>query len=789
MKRRIQSFVWIVVALALGNSLLTWYLVHVLGNEATKQMADLRQHQENEIIAEVRGRVETVCLMIRHIEETTEDAAQAQKVAMDEAAKIRFGENNYVWIHRLDPRNLGSAFMLVHPADELRGRDNAGLIDLDRITQVYHEGEIVPKTDPRVRYLKPVDLFTEFNRIALSQGEGIVSYYWPKVIDGRSSPEGYRKVAFVKYLPEWNWVVGAGAYADHIDIAMKERARQLARHNRVLAWRVAGAMAGFSLVIVLVVSFLSWRVARRQIDELRNEVEERRRAEGALRESEERYKTLFESASDAIMTLDVSTFRFSSCNSATLAMFGAKDQASFVSKYPWELSTDDQTDGRPSEAKSKEMLAIAMRQGSHSFEWMHKRLDGEEFPAAVTLTRMEIAGKTLVLAVVRDITEHKRMQEQLAQAQRMESIGRLAGGVAHDFNNLLAVILGYGEMLDADLPQDSPFREEIRQITAAGRRAKDLTQQLLAFSRKQVLEMKAVDVNALIGGMEMMLRRLLGEDIEMKVVLDPSPGSVKADPAQLEQVFMNLCVNARDAMPNGGVLTIETGSALLDSEYTRTRPNMRPGRYVVFGVSDTGCGMDAETRRQIFDPFFTTKGKERGTGLGLATVYGIVRQHGGDIIVYSEQGRGSTFKVYLPAVQSVSAERDTGPLEETVHGKGETILVLEDDPNVRQLTVQMVSRLGYSVIEASDAEECFRLAQSAEPIDLLLTDVIMPGLNGRQVCDRLSKIRHGLRTLFMSGYTEDAIAQHGVLEDGVHLITKPFTATDLGRKIREALTA
>ncbi len=423
-------------------------------------------------------------------------------------------------------------------------------------------------------------------------------------------------------------------------------------------------------------------------------------------------------------------------------------------------------------------------------EFQNRRKDGTLFweRAHISSIRDVSGAITHFIAMKEDITEQKALEVQFRQSQKMESVGRLAGGVAHDFNNLLAVILGYGELLRSDIPEDSPMQEYLGQIMEAGDRAKALTRQLLAFSRKQVLEMKRVDVNDVVHGLEKMLRRLLGEDIAVWVHLVPRACCVKADPAQLEQVLMNLCVNARDAMPGGGALTIETDFVELDDEYAAAHPNIKPGMYVMCSVSDTGYGMDMETQRQIFEPFFTTKGVGKGTGLGLATVYGIVKQHGGEVWVYSEPGHGSTFRMYLPAVASTEDSLERDPKDEVVPGQGEVILLLEDDTAVRELAGRMLERLGYSVIMAKNAQECLALARTAERIDLLITDVVMPGLNGRQVSDQLKQNRPDLRVLFMSGYTEDAIAHHGVLEEGIHFINKPFNLMSLSRKVRESLT-
>lgn len=386
-------------------------------------------------------------------------------------------------------------------------------------------------------------------------------------------------------------------------------------------------------------------------------------------------------------------------------------------------------------------------------------------------------------------TEQKQLEEQLAQAQKMESIGRLAGGVAHDFNNMLCVILGHGELLQQDLPRDSSAQESLAQIMDAGIRARNLTQQLLAFSRKQVLQIQVVDINQAVRNMETMIRRLLGEDIQMTIRVHPEPERIKADVTRLEQVILNLCINARDAMPNGGKLTLETGPAALDPAFCAAHPGLKPGEYVRLSVSDTGIGMSKETQQRIFDPFFTTKDISKGTGLGLATVYGIVKQHEGEVLVESVPGRGTTFTIFLPKTGEAIAAPEGEKHEPVVLSRGETILVVEDEQALRKLTCSMLRRLGYNVLAAETARESIQLASPSRRIDLLLTDVVMPELNGREVQERIQAICPKVKTLYMSGYTDEVIGRHGILEEGVHFIPKPFTAGSLSQKIREALDA
>ncbi|MBI4557548.1 MAG: PAS domain S-box protein [Candidatus Hydrogenedentes bacterium] len=388
----------------------------------------------------------------------------------------------------------------------------------------------------------------------------------------------------------------------------------------------------------------------------------------------------------------------------------------------------------------------------------------------------------------RDVTESRRLEDQFRQAQKMEAIGRLAGGVAHDFNNLLTVIQASVEFLMADLPAGDARRGDAEEIQKAAHRAASLTRQLLAFSRRQVLQLEIVNLNIIVSDTEKMLRRLIGEDIELMTVLDPTLGTVKVDPGQMEQVLLNLAVNARDAMPRGGTLTIQTANVELDEHYAQEHAEVQPGHYTLLAVSDTGGGMPPEVREKIFEPFFTTK--EYGTGLGLATVYGIVKQSGGHIWVYSELGHGATFKVYLPRVDEVA-----GPIGKAVRNQPEprgnkTILLVEDEESVRRLAQRILEQQGYRVLVARTGEEALRASQAYdEPIDLLFTDVVMPKMNGKELAERVKQSRPTLRVMFASGYSDDAIINHGLLEPGIALLQKPYSSEGLLRKVREVFEA
>ena len=404
--------------------------------------------------------------------------------------------------------------------------------------------------------------------------------------------------------------------------------------------------------------------------------------------------------------------------------------------------------------------------------------------------RSPAEGTATLLGVATEITERKRLEEQLLQSQKMEAVGQLAGGVAHDFNNILTAIVGYTDLLAAELASNVRQLEDLEEIRKAARRAAALTRQLLAFSRKQVLEPRIIDVNAVVLNLDKMLRSLISENIELKTDLAVNLGAARADPNQIEQVIMNLAINARDAMPDGGTVTIETGNVTLDDAYAGQHVSVIPGEYVMLAVSDTGCGMDAKTQSRIFEPFFTTKPAGRGTGLGLSTVYGIVKQTGGNIWLYSEPGKGTTFKVYLPAIAALPEDiGKVAPAEAPRRGAG-TVLVVEDDEQLRRLTHRALDAQGYTVLVADRGGTALDIARRHKgEIDLLLTDVIMPDTNGRKLAETIRAARPGMRVLYMSGYPDGAIASHGMLEPGVAYLAKPFTTEAITRRVREVLEA
>jgi PAS domain S-box-containing protein len=443
---------------------------------------------------------------------------------------------------------------------------------------------------------------------------------------------------------------------------------------------------------------------------------------------------------------------------------------------------------RPDEI-ARRLDTVRREQTVLQYEAIRHRKDGKQIPVSITLSAIrDPAGEIEGFAsIIRDTTEQKSIEKQLRQAQKMEAIGHLSGGIAHDFNNLLSVIIGYSEIMEESLSKSDPLHKKCVQIKKAGQSAASLTRQLLAFSRQQVLEPKILDMNTIVLSVEKMLQRLIGEHIALHTALDPELDRIKADQGQIEQVILNLVINARDAMPQGGRLTIETANVDLDEDYCRQHVPQQPGHYVLLTVSDTGIGMDAETQPHIFEPFFTTKEIGKGTGLGLSTVYGVVRQSNGHIWVYSEPGLGTTFKIYLPHTgEAVRSEKPIADMVEPFRGT-ETILLVEDNESVRELARTLLEEGGYSVLQADCPDKAIQIARQYKgSIHLLLTDVVMPGVNGPALARNLAPLRPEMRVLYMSGYT--GFAHPEILDSEAHLLSKPFTRKTLLRKLRKELT-
>ncbi|MEO7972219.1 MAG: PAS domain S-box protein, partial [Thermoanaerobaculia bacterium] len=458
-----------------------------------------------------------------------------------------------------------------------------------------------------------------------------------------------------------------------------------------------------------------------------------------------------------------------------------------LGQNPRILKSDRQDD-----AFYRAMWETLVRGEVWSGRLVNRARGGSLFEEEATISPLrDSSGKVVnYVAAKRDITSERRLEQQLFQAQKMESIGRLAAGIAHDFNNLLGVISGYGEIVRSGLPAADPLVEDVDQILKAAERAADSTRQLLAFGRQQDLQAKVVDLNAIVSDSAKILPRLLGEDVELSIHLAPAQGSVRADPGQLNQVLMNLVLNSRDALPAGGRITIETSGVEIDAADSASHSVLQPGPYVVLAVSDTGVGMDEATQARAFEPFFTTKASGKGTGLGLAAAYGIVNQSGGEILVYSEVGVGTTFKVYLPRVDPVLAEQEHAPAAVAAPRVAETVLLVEDESALREMIRKVLATNGYRVLVARDGSEALEIAAAhPDPIQLLVSDVIMPGLNGPRIAELLGAERAGMKVLFISGYSGEAVFQRGMLPKGTAFLSKPFPIDALLRMVREILGA
>ncbi len=523
--------------------------------------------------------------------------------------------------------------------------------------------------------------------------------------------------------------------------------------------------------------------AQKELQKL-NELLESRVRERTLElgHSEKTFATAFRSSPMAITISTEREGRYVDANDAFVRMMGYQREE-LVGKTAQELGIWADPDDR-----GQMVRQMGRTEPREAVETRFRTKSGEERRVQISMERIILDGEPCVLANTLDVTEARRLEEQFRQAQKMEAVGRLAGGVAHDFNNLLSVIMGYSELAQDATPAGTAVRKQLDQIKKAAERAAALTRQLLAFSRQQVLELKVLNLNAVVNNVSKMLLRLIGEDITLNLKPGEPLGSVKADLGQIEQVLMNLAVNARDAMPEGGKIVIETSNVELDETYAKQHPSFRPGSYVMLSFSDTGCGMDAKTRSRLFEPFFTTKGPGKGTGLGLSTVYGIVKQSGGYIWAYSEPGRGATFKIYLPRVGSPAPTLHSERLDLVFDHGTETVLLVEDDNSLRALTAELLRGAGYIVLEAADGNAAIEIAnRHLDSIGLVLTDVIMPGMSGGDLVVHLRHLRSKLAVLFMSGYASDLISRAGVPESDRSVLHKPFTRRSLLTKVRSVL--
>jgi PAS domain S-box-containing protein len=519
------------------------------------------------------------------------------------------------------------------------------------------------------------------------------------------------------------------------------------------------------------------------VEQLANDISERKRAEAALRQADEMIRSMVQSSPLPIIAFDAEG-RIKLWNRAAEQTFGWTAGEVIGSRTP---TVNEEQRVEHNELRERAMKGEVFTGRSITRQSKDGKPANLKLSCAATFDAEGNA--TGVTAIFEDVTDSNKLEEQLRQAQKMEAVGRLAGGVAHDFNNLLTVVLGASDLLLLELQPNDPHRSVIGEIREAGERAAALTTQLLAFSRKQLVEPKVFVVNELVADVNKMLRRLIGEDIQVSMRLSPDLSAVEADRGQIEQVLVNLAVNARDAMPRGGALIIETANVTLAEDYVRSHTGVLAGEYVMLAVSDTGTGMSEDTKAHLFEPFFTTKEAGRGTGLGLATCYGIVRKAGGHIGVYSETGVGTAMKVYLPRAASKGDAAEVTAVAPVARGS-ETILVVEDDNAVRTITLRVLKAQGYNVLEAADGPSALAALESHQgPVQLLFTDVVLPGMGGREVAERVRALRPDMKILFTSGYTDDVILQNKLLEHNVLVLQKPFTPATLAAKVREILDA
>ncbi len=550
---------------------------------------------------------------------------------------------------------------------------------------------------------------------------------------------------------------------------------------RISLWQSHVATICFTTFLTVLAMYAVGRRLHSLNTKLEADIFERERITKALRHSEARYRSLFE-RNQAGVFRSTPEGRFLDCNEAFAELFG------YTREELLKLPASVLYPGGKEERDVRVASFLKTRQ-MKDMEICYLRKDGNPVWVIQNVVAVKDEdGSDVSEGTMVDISERRNLEEKLRQSQKMEAIGRLAGGIAHDFNNLLTVIEGYSRMLLDHLQNDREAQGQIKRIEDAAERAASLTQQLLAFSRKQVLQPKVINLNSLVENLGSLLQRLIGEHIDLQTTTAPNLGQVKADGVQIEQVIMNLVVNARDAMPEGGRLTLETGNVDLDKSYAADHPGVSPGPYVMLAVSDTGAGMTPETQARVFEPFFTTKELGRGTGLGLSMVYGIVKQSGGHIWIYSEVGHGTTFKVYLPRTEEAAESPSVRqPVASTIRGC-ETILLVEDDQALRDLVQSILASCGYSVVAPKDSQEAQIICEQRAPsLHLLLTDVVMPGISGRALAQTILSRNPAAKVLFMSGYTENAIIHHGVLDTGTHFLQKPFTPSILAAKVREVL--
>ncbi len=654
--------------------------------------------------------------------------------------------------------------------------------------------------------------------LSLKPGEMATERY-PWLNPGETVPR--MKVTRLAYYEPWDWVIGTSAYEEELEVYRTVLSDGKSRMMRTMggvggaiallagvlslltAWSVVGPIRRMTAAVESIMGGnLEQRVVVESHDEMGawaaafNQMTDRlRETMSAIRESNEYLRSVLRASRAYCIIGTNPTGTIQLFNEGAVLMLGYEAEEVVGKMTPLAFHDPEEVARRASDLGIRpgfEVFVLNTHDSEQETrEWTYIRKDGGRLTVVLTVTAMQGETGRLngYIGIARDVTNEKKLEQQLLQSQKMETVGLLAGGIAHDFNNLLTPILGYTDLLLSDTASFASHQNELRQIRQAAERAKELIARLLTFSRKQVIELKTVDLGQVIRRFETILRRTIREDIHIHIQAPPSLCPIRADVGQIEQILVNLSVNAQDAMPSGGILKIEARSVEIGTDFVESHPEVEPGTYLLLSVSDTGIGMDEKVQSHLFEPFFTTKEQGKGTGLGLSTVYGIVKQHKGFIYVYSEKDRGSAFEIYLPRDLEKDApieRKRTEPLE-IKHGE-ETILVVEDDEMVRSFTCRILKSFGYRVLSAETAQEAIAQVSAREqPIDLLLTDVIMPAMNGKDLYDRLKAIRPDLKALFMSGYPRDVIGRHGVLDESLHFLQKPFSQQVLAAKLREVL--
>jgi PAS domain S-box-containing protein len=679
----------------------------------------------------------------------------------------------------------------LHSLDELNAKTLAGI-------KGYSSLEYVKKEYPGAKIIECDDDLTALLKLSAGAADGaIVDYMVASYLVDKYSITNLKYARELDFHWDLRFAINKKkpqlrSILDKVLSTISEEQRQAIYHKWVgieLAHKPSFVERNMKIIIgvfscvlflLLVVIFFN-RSLKKQVFTRTNELRE---STDKLRENKEYLQAVLDAAGDAIIVVDADTGQLMDVNHRMIEMYGYSYKEALLADF--EMLSQ----GKPpfSQLEASEWLRKAREIGPQTFEWLSRHKDGHTFWSEVKISFAVIGRANRFVIAVRDISGRKQIEDQLVNAQKLESVGRLAGGVAHDFNNMLGVILGYTELVMEEMDPSHPLLDDLQQIKQAAESAADVTSKLLAFARKQVISPKVIDLNETVDGMMKMLLRLISEDIDLAWLPGKGLWPIKIDPSQIDQILVNLCVNARDAISGVGKITVETSNCILDEAYCSSHADCLPGQYVKLDVTDNGSGMEKETVAHIFEPFFTTKGVSEGTGLGLATVYGIVQQNSGFVNVCSEKRHGSTFTIYLPRYEgTTNMEEEKSSGEPVLHGN-ETILLVEDEPALLDMTTAILERLGYTVLAASSPRAAIRLDRVySEDIHLLLTDVIMPEMNGRMLSEKLLENRPGLKCLFMSGYTADAISHKGVLEDGVSCIQKPFAKRELAAKIRQAL--